>query len=72
MVRGVAEWKAGKPEFLSAILFRGVFIGVAASVASLLGLTIPFRSFSANIRFLLGGVLLVLVQLLIKVVVSLR
>ncbi len=56
MVRGVNEWKNGKPEFLLAILFSGVFAWVAALYAAYFDLPSQFKTYQANIWFVVGGI----------------
>lgn len=57
MVRGVNEWLKGRPLFMLAILFSGVWAWVAASASYYAGLSPPFKVFEANAWFALGGLL---------------
>ena len=57
MVRGVNEWKRGKPEFLLAILFSGVFAWVATLYSSYVGIPSQFRAYDVNVWFAIGGII---------------
>jgi len=55
MMRGVNEWKSGKPEFLIAILFSGVFAWVATLYSSYAVIPSQFRAYDVNVWFAFGG-----------------
>ena len=57
MVRGVKEWKSGKPEFLIAILFSGVLAWVATLYSSYAGVPQQFRTYDVNVWFIIGGII---------------
>ena len=57
MVRGVNEWRKGKPEFLLAILFSGVFAWVSTLYSSYSGIPPQFIAYDFNIWFVIGGIL---------------
>lgn len=57
MVKGVSELKKGKPEFLIAILFSGVFSWVAMVFTSFAEIPTNFKTFEINIWFAIGGLL---------------
>jgi len=57
MVRGVKEWKSGKPEFLIAILFSGVLAWVATLYSSYAGVPQQFRTYDVNAWFIIGGII---------------
>ncbi|MEH6626558.1 MAG: YeeE/YedE thiosulfate transporter family protein [Motiliproteus sp.] len=57
MVRGVNEAVTGKPLFLLAILFSGVFSWVSVLSAQLLDLPIPFASYEVGLWAVFGGFL---------------
>lgn len=57
MVRGVNEFKSGKPEFLIAILLSGVLAWVAIIFSSYADIPTNFKVHEANVWFSLGGVL---------------
>jgi len=55
MVRGVNEFKSGKPEFLVAILLSGVLAWVAIIFSSYVGTPTNFKSHELDIWFAVGG-----------------
>jgi uncharacterized membrane protein YedE/YeeE len=57
MVRGVNEFKKGKPEFLIAILLSGLLSWVAIVFTSFADVQTNFKTFEVNIWFAIGGVL---------------
>lgn len=57
MVRGVNEFKSGKPEFIIAILLSGVLAWVAILFSSFTGAPLNFKTHEVNIWFALGGLL---------------
>jgi uncharacterized membrane protein YedE/YeeE len=57
MVRGVNEFKKGKPEFLIAILLSGVLSWVAMVFSSFADISTNFKTFEINIWFAIGGIL---------------
>jgi drug/metabolite transporter (DMT)-like permease len=57
MVRGVSEYRSGKPEFLLAVLFSGVLAWVAILYADFTNTPTQFRAYKADIWFALGGFL---------------
>lgn len=57
MVRGVNEFKSGKPEFLIAILLSGVLAWVAIIFSSYADIPTNFKVHETNVWFALGGVL---------------
>ena len=57
MVRGVKEWRSGKPEFLIAILFSGAFAWVATLYSSYFGVPQQFRTYDVNVWFAIGGII---------------
>lgn len=57
MVRGVNEAVSGKPLFLLAILFSGVFAWVSILIAHVLDIPIPFISYDVSILAVIGGFL---------------
>jgi len=57
MVRGVNEWRKGKPEFLLAILFSGVFAWVSTLYSSYSGIPSKFIAYDFNVWFVIGGTL---------------
>jgi len=57
MVRGVNEWKNGKPEFLLALLLSGVLAWVAMVYSYYSSTPTQFRTYDFNIWFALGGII---------------
>jgi uncharacterized membrane protein YedE/YeeE len=57
MVRGVNEWKNGKPEFLLALLLSGVLAWVAMVYSYYSNTPTQFRTYDFNIWFALGGII---------------
>jgi hypothetical protein len=57
MVRGVKEWRSGKPEFLIAILFSGAFAWVATLYSSYFGVPQQLRTYDVNVWFAIGGII---------------
>lgn len=57
MVRGVNEFKSGKPEFLLALLFSGVLAWIAMIYANYFGINTNFKTYEANIWFVIGGII---------------
>lgn len=57
MVRGVNEFKRGKPEFLMALLLSGVLTWIALIYASYFDLQTSFKTYEANHWFAIGGVI---------------
>lgn len=55
MVRGVNEWKHGKPEFIIAILLSGVLAWVAFLYSAYSGTPTQFKTYEASVWFALGG-----------------
>lgn len=57
MVRGVNEFKSGKPEFLLALLLSGVLAWIAMLYANYFGISTNFKTYEANSWFAIGGIL---------------
>ena len=57
MVRGINEFRSGKPEFLIAILLSGVLTWVAIVFSSFADMPTNFKTHEVNIWFALGGLL---------------
>jgi uncharacterized membrane protein YedE/YeeE len=57
MVRGVNEFKRGKPEFLLALLLSGVLAWIAMIYANYFGIHTNFKTYEANSWFAIGGVI---------------
>jgi hypothetical protein len=57
MVRGVNEWKAGKPEFLLAIILSGSFGWVAILMSYALNIPLSMQANAVNAWFAFGGIL---------------
>jgi hypothetical protein len=57
MVRGMKEWMNGRPSFMAAILFSGVFAWVAGMLSGPLGFDLPYQRIAVDWWFLLGGFL---------------
>lgn len=57
MVRGVNEWKNGKPEFLISILLSGVLAWIAILFASYMSISTNFKTYEINIWFAIGGII---------------
>ncbi|MEW6996914.1 YeeE/YedE thiosulfate transporter family protein [Colwelliaceae bacterium BS250] len=55
MVRGVNEWREGKPEFLLAIVFSGAFSWLAYFYANYFDLPLQSQLYQAGFAFALGG-----------------
>jgi hypothetical protein len=55
MVRGVNEFKNGKPEFLLALIFSGVLIWIAMIYANYFEIHTNFKTYEANKWFFIGG-----------------
>ena len=57
MVRGVNEFKGGKPEFLMALLLSGVLAWIAMIYASYFDIQTQFKTYEANHWFAIGGLI---------------
>ena len=57
MVRGVNEWKNGKPQFLLAILFSGTLAWIAMLYSAYIDSPTQFRIYETNTWFVLGGLI---------------
>jgi uncharacterized membrane protein YedE/YeeE len=57
MVRGVNEFKSGKPEFLLALLLSGVLAWIAMIYANYFDIHTNFKTYEANSWFAIGGVI---------------
>jgi uncharacterized membrane protein YedE/YeeE len=57
MVRGVNEFKSGKPEFLLALLLSGDLAWIAMIYGNYFGIHTNFKTYEANSWFAIGGVI---------------